>query len=166
MMNLIVDFPQSRRQHTMSCPPGRRVSFTGQTDIIVVKDLSEQHKTDLWFTRCEMKTFKCQAALQLRNIESHNLTMAQYAEMNAQDTSAFMGLETYLSTTTTANIKARRLAVWAAVLAEQHRQREETGGVCDDPAKVARVSLRETAVSQKRARIIALIHADPPCLLM
>ena len=44
------------------------------------------------------------------------MSMAQYAELNAAETSAFMGLDSYLSKTTIREIKYQREAVKIVVM--------------------------------------------------
>ena len=79
-MELIVDFPGASPQATP------RVSFTDGVEITEVENLSCHHKDILWFTSREMRTFKHHAVLVLRSLESMNITMVQYAEMNVDDT--------------------------------------------------------------------------------
>ena len=146
---LIVDFPSKTT-------PVRRVSFTEYIDVKFIDDLSE-HKSNLYFTDREVKAFKYQAALQLRNIHRMNLTMAEYAEKNVHDTSVFMGLEAHLSENSRVDIIRRRDSIRRAVLYEQTRQNHF--GI-HDHTKLAAVSLVESDMSRRRARIIGLLHAD------
>ena len=60
-------------------------------------------------------SFKSKMALLLHNITS-TMTMTEYAEMNAHDTSAFMGLENYLLPDRPQEIELRRRSIWNAVL--------------------------------------------------
>ena len=150
--DLIVDFPQAPRLTQQ-----RRVSFSPQIELKYVKNLAlEVHKSELWFTDRDVKLFKVRMASTLKAISS-TMTMAQYAELNSNNTSAFLGLENYLSSTTPREIFRRRRAVATAVLAEHQRQSDE--GMCD-PAAIARVSEAESEVSRRRARLIGLLHAD------
>jgi len=124
-----------------------------------VENLVIQHKADLWFSKLEMKSFKYVTAMTLRTIKAANMTIAEYAERNAADTSLFMGLENYLTNSTSDSIRRRRRAVVEAVLLEQARQIMAHDGICDHE-KLAKISEAVTAVDQRRAYIIALIHAN------
>ncbi|KAL7528713.1 hypothetical protein ACHAXR_002587 [Thalassiosira sp. AJA248-18] len=145
-MELIVDFPQ----------PRQRVSFHPHIEVRFVENLAVNHKADLYFSEYNIKSFRYQTKLTLKQISS-KMTMAQYAEMNVSDTSTFMGLENYLSESTPRKITGRRRAVVKAVCMEQQRQVE--AGVSDQ-AKMANVAQAESEVSLRRAQIIALLHSD------
>ena len=80
------------------------------------------------------------------------MTMAEYAEQHREETSAFLGLEDYV----TQAIKYRKEAITAAVLSEQRRQ--DRSGI-KDPDALARVSEAVSDVSARRAQIIGMIHA-------
>ena len=60
-------------------------------------------------------------SLTVRTITS-SMTMAEYAEFHVEDTSAFMGLESYLTQDTFRGIRYRKETIIAAVLSEQRRQ--------------------------------------------
>ena len=100
-MDLIVDFPQA------SPPNEKRVSFVDTTEINFVENLSHKHKDDLWYCGHEMDSFKDRVAFKLRAVKAKGMTVYQYAERNHEDTSAFMGLESYFTDATSQ--KARRL---------------------------------------------------------
>ena len=162
-MDLIVDFPQHRaspprKQHTARASSRRKraVSFQEEVEIIFVKNLScSKHRDDIWFSADEMDSFRYQAARTVRAITS-TMTMAQYAEFHVKDTSAFMGLESYLTKDAFRGIKHRKVAVQTAVLSEQYRQyRSGTS----DPNALAQVSQEVSGLSTRRARIIGMIHA-------
>ena len=87
----------------------------------------------------------------------NNMTMAQFTELNANETSAFMGLENYLSETTTREIKYQRDAIRRQVLHEHGWQIREG---MHDPDAIASNSEAASDWSRKRAGIIALIHTD------
>lgn len=136
----------------------RAVSFDDQAQVYLVPDLAEEcDKSDLWFSPLEIQGFKHRVATVVRRVMASDITMAQYAEINAEETHAFMGLEAYLTTEMPRVIARRRLAVSRAVLAEQRRQLR--AGV-SDPDAMVRASEAESAPSLKRSRIIALIHAE------
>ena len=151
---LIVDFPH---QIHGSSPNTPRVSFSDHIEGKIVENLSHKHKTDLWFTHDEMKSFKTQTVFLLRSIKANRMTMSQYANMNIQDTSVFMGLERYLSEKTSKDILYKRKAICRAVSSEQQRQLE--AGIYD-PDEMASVSQAVSDWCRKRARIAALIHAE------
>eukprot|EP00584_Thalassiosira_punctigera_P017769 CAMPEP_0172561144 /NCGR_PEP_ID=MMETSP1067-20121228/91757_1 /TAXON_ID=265564 ORGANISM="Thalassiosira punctigera, Strain Tpunct2005C2" /NCGR_SAMPLE_ID=MMETSP1067 /ASSEMBLY_ACC=CAM_ASM_000444 /LENGTH=85 /DNA_ID=CAMNT_0013351125 /DNA_START=159 /DNA_END=416 /DNA_ORIENTATION=+ len=83
--------------------------------------------------------------------------MAEYAEMNTHDTSAFMGLENYLSPDRPHEVKLRRRSIWNAVLSEQQRQVDAD---IEDPKAISKVAESFSDLSRKRARIIGLLHSS------
>lgn len=82
--------------------------------------------------------------------------MAKYCEMNIDDTSAFLGLERYLSDTTTQEILYQRQLHSNTVL-YQHRQQIEIGVY--DAEELARTSEATSEWSRMRARLIGKLHA-------
>ena len=121
-----------------------------------IENLSFKHRDDIWFSSDEMHSFRYQAARTVRAITS-TMTMAQYAEFHVGDTSAFMGLESYLTKDAFRGIKHRKDAIRVAVLSEQRRQYHS--GI-NDPDALARVSQDVSDLSTKRAQIIGMIHAE------
>ena len=95
-----------------------------------------------------MYSFKYQAALTVQRITSA-MTMAEYAELHRQETSAFLGLEDYLSKNTSQEIRRRRKAITSAVLSEQRRQYRF--GI-NDPDALAYASRAVSELSSRRAR--------------
>ena len=79
------------------------------------------------------------------------------AELHVKDTSAFLGLENYLTKNTFKEIRRRRKAVPVAVLSEQYRQ--DRLGI-NDPDALASASQAASDVSTRRARIIGMMHAE------
>ena len=152
--NLIVDFPHKPQHH--SSPNAQRVSFADNAEIVFIENLSYKYKADLWFTAREMKSFKSQTVSLLINIKT-NMNMAQYAEMNIQDTSVFMGLEKFMSKKTPKEIVYKRDALYRTVHSEQQRQFE--AGIYD-PDIMSKISLGWSDWSRKRAQLIGLIHAE------
>ena len=152
MAQLIVDFPHKR----VSSRRNRGVYFQEEVDIKFVKNAScSKHRDDIWFSADEMRSFRYQTALTVRAITS-KMTVAEYAELHVEDTSAFLGLESYLSQDVLQGIKRRKEAILGAVLSEQLRQSRV--GI-NDPDAVARVSQAVSDLSTRRARIIGMIHA-------
>ena len=84
--------------------------------------------------------------------------MAEYAELHVElkDTSAFLGLESYLTKDAFRGIKHRKEAILVAVLSEQDRQYRS--GIIDSDA-MARVSQAVSDTSTRRAQLIGMIHA-------
>ena len=155
-MDLIVDFPQTRASYASPQKHERRVSFGYQSEIKFVENLARsKHRGDIWFSRDEMDFFKYQTAVTMRTITS-TMTMAEYAELHVKDTSAFLGLEHYLTENTYRGVKHRRNEIVVAVLSEQHRQ--YCSGI-DDSNALTRVSRAVSDISTKRAHIIGMIHA-------
>ena len=151
-MDLIVDFP-----HNRATPQNKpRVSFA-DIEIKFVENIScSKHRDDLWFSAEEMHSFKYQTAITVRTITS-TMTMAQKAELHVKDTSAFLGLENYLTKNTLQEMKYRRKAAPMAVLSEQHRQ--DRLGI-NDPDALASASQAVSDMSTRRARIIGMMHAE------
>ena len=90
--------------------------------IVIVENLSHEHKSNLWYTDVELNSFKCDAALLLLSITSSEMTVAQYAELHLHETSTFLGLENYLSQASIREVKKHRCAIVNTVLLEQKRQ--------------------------------------------
>jgi hypothetical protein len=124
-------------------------------EITIVENLTHKHKDDLWYSLHEMDSFKDRVMFKLRAVKAKGMTVYQYAERNHEDTSAFMGLESYFTDTTSQKIKDQRRVVHRAVFLEQKRQLR--AGIYD-PDVMAIVSQAQSDWSWKRARIIALIH--------
>ena len=95
----------------------------------------------------------------LRSIASVNMTMAEFAEMNVQDTSAFMGLENYLCENSSNEIRYRRDAIRKAVLSEQDRQHYAYRSL-SDPDQLANVSRQISYLSVTRSYVIGMMHAE------
>ena len=150
-MDLIVNFPQH---------PVSRVSFATHMEVTYIKNLSQEHNMDLWFTDSEMKSFKSNTQLIVRAITSSGITVAQYDESHVNETSAFLGLENYICQQTYKEIKRRRRAIIDAVLSEQMHQ--ECYGFTDVDA-IADVSRTVSDMSYRRARLIAMLHAEEEC---
>ena len=153
-MDLIVDFPQHNSPWNMA--PPRRVTLATHIEVKYIENLSLKYKADLWFSTQEFESIKSGMARDVRSILSSGMTVADYAEVNVHDTSAFMGLENYFFQNTRQNIRDRRGAIWKAVLSEQQRQLDV--GV-HDPESMAAIAEAASEKSRKRARIIGLLHA-------
>mmetsp|Transcript_36400 Transcript_36400/g.76419 ORF Transcript_36400/g.76419 Transcript_36400/m.76419 type:complete len:239 (-) Transcript_36400:48-764(-) len=152
-MDLIVDFPSRHR----CSQEERRVNFDHQVKVKNVKNLSVEHKSDLWLTKEDISCFQYDARQQIKALQSSDMSIVEYATRNAQDTSVFMGLERHFYPKLPEKILARRKAISRAVLCEQQRQRH--GGIYD-PDIIASISEFESECSRKRARIVALLHSD------
>ena len=114
-MQLIVDFPTKT-------PMRGGVTFADESEMKFVENLSNTYKDELWFSHFEMQLFRRELAWLIKTISSSNITMAQFAEMNVRDTSAFLGLEAYLTKSSSRGVVERRRTIADAVLAEQRRQ--------------------------------------------
>ncbi len=186
-MDLIVDFPQTgeassstyQAEESPSPRPSpsdhhddettssrarararRGVTFATEVDMTFIENLTFEHKSTLWFSSLQLKSFNIQLTRLLRAIHTSDLSVAQYAELNASDTANFMGMENYLSKTSSNEIRYQRRAMRAAILLEQERQRGE--GVYD-PDAMASVSEAASDWSRKRSQLIALIHCGAEC---
>ena len=85
------------------------------------------------------------------------MTMSQYAELHVDDTSAFLGLEKYLTESGRQDITHRRRTIRRSVLVQQ--QRQSRLDICD-PYAMATIAEANSNFSRRRARIIGLIHTD------
>lgn len=150
---LLVDFPD--RSHGRSSGPS--VTFEEHIEITFVESLIQEHKSDLWYSCRQMKSFKCHSALLLRKIQSMGTSLADFAQSNLDDTSSWMGLEAYLTEKSASSVERRRERIVAAVVRE-HRRQVRAG--IHDPDALARVSAAESEASHQRARIIALLHDE------
>mmetsp|Transcript_27038 Transcript_27038/g.51116 ORF Transcript_27038/g.51116 Transcript_27038/m.51116 type:complete len:176 (-) Transcript_27038:256-783(-) len=152
-MELLVNFSQGCSLQNMPPPP--RVHFADQLSVTFIANLSLQYKYDMWYTEREMTSFRHQTGTLLRSILSSDMTVAQYAEMNMHDTSAFMGLERYFSQNRSRETDRLRREICREVIAEQ--QRHMDAGIYD-PEATSIVSEGLSEKSRRRARIIGLLH--------
>ncbi len=105
-MDLIVNFPQ----HPL------RVLFASHMKVTIIKNLAHEHKTKLWYTDFEMKSFRVDAACLLKSITSNGMTVAQYAKMQVNKTRAFLGLEDCLSTAARREVSKHRCTIVNATI--------------------------------------------------
>ena len=123
----------------------------------LIKNLTYEHQDELWFSYDEIKSFKLETARILRAImRANSMTMAQYAVMNADDTSVFLGLEKYITADTPKKIRAATYNHKMMVLYEQERQC--VAGI-HNAEELARVSQEASRWCWHRSQIIAQIHA-------
>ena len=90
-------------------------------------------------------------------IVRHNSGSVRREERIRYNTSVFTGLEQHLSEITYKVIIDRRRASWNAVRTEERRQ--ISLGIYD-PHEMMKVVRVESEHSEKRARIVGLLHAD------
>ena len=87
---LIVDFPERPQSRTPLVPATQgeaRVRFSSSIETeYFIEDLAPKYKEDLWFTGDEIRSFRERAARVLGSIKSSGLTIAQWAEMNVDET--------------------------------------------------------------------------------
>ena len=165
MMNLLVEFPRSRQNSRAGASP--RVSFADIAEVKSVECLPSQYKADLWFSQLELNYFKSNAAILRRKMISDSTTMMilnnfdAAAEvmrlLNVQDTSAYMGLERYLTLATFEETVFRRKGLVRAMRLEQKRQRSI--GIYD-PDALTSVSEAWSEWSRDRASLVGLLHAS------
>mmetsp|Transcript_11897 Transcript_11897/g.20662 ORF Transcript_11897/g.20662 Transcript_11897/m.20662 type:complete len:153 (-) Transcript_11897:93-551(-) len=137
---------------------GRSVSFDDQLEMKLIENVSIDHKDDLWFSDEEIESFEQRHRSFLRKLKSNNMNIDRFAELlSGQDTSAFLGLENYLSESSLKAIVFRRKALSMAIQLEQKRQ--SSAGIRDSK-RLAHISEVGSQPATKRARIIALLHAD------
>ena len=156
---LSISISEYANQHKNSNDTTRmrqNVSFSDESKLWFVKDLTAL-KSDLWYTGEETMGFKFEAAYKICKITS-TMSMAEYAKLKSNDTSAFMGLEAYLFESSSVGYKRRteqKNAQRGAVILEQFRQLKL--GV-EDPDALANVSKTWSGESRERAHIIGLLH--------
>ena len=153
-MGLVVCFHQGYAPPNMR---SQRVSLAEHHEIIIVENLSLKHKDDLWFSSQEMNSFRHQNIMMLRSILSTNMNVEEYAELNIQETSVFMGPENYLSRDVSQEIGYRTGAIISAVLSEQ--QRQWNIGI-HDPERISFISEALSEQSRLCASFIGILHAD------
>ncbi len=124
--------------------------------VAIVKNLAHEYKTKLWYTTSEIKSFKRDNALLIISIISSGMTVAQYAKLLVNKTTAFLGIEMYLSKSTLRGVAKRRCAIVDAVLLEQDCQ-YCSGNI--DANLMAVASEAVSGLSAKRARLIARLHS-------
>ena len=115
------------------------------------------HSNLIYDTGEETMGFKFEAVYKICKITS-TMSMAEYAKLKSNDTSAFMGLEAYLFESSSVGYKRRteqKNAQRGAVILEQFRQLKL--GV-EDPDALANVSKTWSGESRERAHIIGLLH--------
>ena len=133
----LVDFPSKR---TCTKKEEKLVSFAKQSQVMFVKNLTNEHGLDLWYTEQEIDEIKCRFVTTIRLIRS-GMTMADFAQRNINDTSVFLGLENHLTESEIHVINQRRRAISNSVLLEQDGQLHL--GIYDPDAMV-RVSEAES----------------------
>ena len=138
----------------------RRVSFASHLEVkYIVENLAFKHKFDLWFSDPQIQSFRNEVALVIQRITSTDgMPMDQFAEeLNSRDTSAFLGLESFLTKSIFLEIKLRKDTLISEVLSEQRRQ-VRFGTY--EPDMMAQISKALSGWSWNRARMIAKVHAQ------
>ena len=153
-MDLIVDFPHRQTSGSQKKAP-REVSFANHSEMFIVESLACKYKSDLWYSRDELSSFKQRAALLLNKVNS-TMSMAQYSQLNAEVTDIFMGLESYLIDSGRSEVKQRRQDICAAVL---HEQTWQIFFDRYDPSTIAKISEAESESSRRKAHFIGLLQA-------
>jgi hypothetical protein len=90
------------------------------------------------------------------SIISSGMTVAQYAKLHVNETTAFLGIEKNLSKATLRGVAKRRRAIVDAVLLEQDRQ-YRSGNIDADLMAVASEAV--SGLSAKLAMLIARLHS-------
>ena len=133
----------NRKQRTMKS--SKQVRFADMSQMVVVVNLTEKYKQEVWYTKAEMKSFKINtrrlAGDMLMNKELHVI------EKN------IVGLEKYLSIELFDEFILRREQLMNEVLGEA--QRQKLYGL--DYNRLARSSEKCTVWARERARASALV---------
>ena len=134
------------------------MTFSPISELKIVANLSA-YRNELFCTQDEFTAFRHDNRdLVIQRVRATGMTMAEFANRNVSSTEAFMGLEAYLSGSTSREICFRKSLQLSSVLAEQNRQREGEGAI--DPDKLAEVSRMRSEWARSRAWIIGKMHSD------
>ena len=156
MMKLIVDFPSSRRLNSYA-EERRSVRFSDNSYVKYIANLTTEYRSNIWYTQEESRRFKRDIAILLRELKSNGITLATIAKQRVeQDTSCFMGLESFLTESTHTQILIHKKAHYKAVFDEQ--QWQLCAGI-DDPDALANVAHASSRMSRERSMLIAKIHS-------
>ena len=134
----------------------QRVSLAEHHEIIIIENLSLKYKNNLWFSSQEMNSLRFQRTMMIRSM-STKMNVEEYAELNIQETSVFMGLENYLSRDVSQEIGYRTGAIVSAVLSEQQCQWDI--GI-HDPEIISFIPEALSEQSRLCASFIGLLQAD------
>ena len=171
-MSLLVDFPSSSRQQrsrggrlrsALRNPAKHRdglgVTFSSISEAKLVAKLSA-YRNELFYTQDELTAFRHRYRdLVIQRVQASGMTMAEFAERNVTSTEAFMGLEAYLSRSTSNEICLRKAHQLSSVLAEQNRQQRGGEGAVN-PDKLAKVSRMTSAWARSNASIKGRLHSE------
>ena len=168
-MSLLVDFPSSSRQQRSSLRSALRDPAKHRAGIGVVFSLVSEAKIvanlsalrdELFYTQDEFAAFRHNNRdLVIQRVRASGMTMAEFAERNVTSTEAFMGLEAYLSRSTSNEICLRKAHQLSSVLAEQNRQQRGGEGAVN-PDKLAKVSRMTSAWARSNASIKGRLHSE------
>eukprot|EP01082_Thalassiosira_pseudonana_P009484 g8467.t1 g8467 contig3:170902-171390(-) len=148
--DLIVDFPHSHCSRSIS------VRFSNNIEVRFIPNDAIKYKQDLWLSSEEISACRSHGKIMMLSLRSRNMSLLHYAERNIQDTSSFLGLESYLTRSSVREIMVRRRSYFEAVLSEQYRQVSE--GLQDVDA-LSVVSETNSDWARKRSVIIGSLHA-------
>lgn len=148
--DLIVDFPHSHCSRSIS------VRFSNNIEVRFIPNDAIKYKQDLWLSSEEISACRSHGKIMMLSLRSRNMSLLHYAERNIQDTSSFLGLESYLTRSSVREIMVRRRSYFEAVLSEQYRQVSE--GLQDVDA-LSVVSETNSDWARKRSVIIGALHA-------
>ncbi len=125
--------------------------------MIIVDDLSlsNEQKTNLWYSEEENDLFKACLHQHIREVRSQLTDHRAFIDEqgNTINAAAILGLERYLSPELTAEYRGRRLALERAVL-EEHRWHRASQ--IPHSARLALVSAQNSLWARERARAAAL----------
>ncbi len=125
--------------------------------MIIVDDLSlsNEQKTNLWYSEEENDLFKASLHQHIREVHSQLTDHRAFIDEqgNSINAAAILGLERYLSPELTAEYRERRLALERAVL-EEHRWHRASQ--IPHSARLALVSAQNSLWARERARAAAL----------
>ena len=161
MTDLIVDFPQQRRNNSFAGSNKRvrkTVHFSPMNELRSFERNDNMNTCNIWYSNKEYKAMRIasiQAIQDVRRIDfSPSSNLVDGAE--ALEDCVTTGIENRLTPGTTKKSKARRAQCLNAVLDEQERQ--DSGEY--DPIKLACVSKHYSKWSTRRARAIGMLQSQ------
>lgn len=140
----------------LSRPPSRGVTFSEYSELFYIPrcDDDGRMKSRTWYSAKDRHCFRRTLINDVRRVtkEIGNLTFE--VSMSHEQLCDCLGIESFISGTSVArNVELARRVHIAAVLSEQHCQKQN--GTCD-MERLSGISLRQSEWSAKRARMLAM----------
>lgn len=139
---------ETKHKHTH-----KQVSFFGTTLLIFIDDVNDSEKNRFWYSTSEIATFKKEAAVTIRELQS---TATSKTTSDHTDASDYMGLEPFLSKEIEHEYKRHRIQHSHAVLFCS----KQTGDDAPSPELLALVSQRKAKFAVDHAHAAAVFYAS------